>query len=217
MPNIVRRMEAVISDASASGDAKAAYDALRVYLMLYDRVWFNANDIRMWVLDDWARYDTAAIFGGRAAMIEHVQRLFSEGHVVQSPLFRNDGLIRQARAFLDGSNPVDRLYQRAKATMSKDAPDEFSLLRVVGPQAGVVFTRASGASLSSGVPGLFTLDGYRAMFDKRLPEFLQKASDDDAWVMGRRPLGDSPGNSVGVLNVSSRDGARCRWRSGACT
>ncbi|OXJ14220.1 type VI secretion system membrane subunit TssM [Burkholderia sp. AU6039] len=206
LPNIVRRMEAVINDASASGDAKAAYDTLRVYLMLYDRARFNANDIRMWVLDDWARYDSAAIFGGRAAMIDHVQRLFSEGHVVQSPLARNDGLIRQARAFLDGSNPVDRLYQRAKATMLKDAPDEFSLLRVVGPQAGVVFTRASGASLSSGVPGLFTLDGYRAMFDKRLPVFLQKASDDDAWVMGRRPLGDFPGNSAGALNVSSRDG-----------
>lgn len=206
LPNIVRRMEVVINDASASGDAKAAYDTLRVYLMLYDRARFNANDIRGWVLDDWARYDSAAIFGGRAAMIDHVQRLFSEGHVVQSPLSRNEGLIRQARAFLDGSNPVDRLYQRAKAAMLKDAPDEFSLLRVVGPQAGVVFTRASGASLSSGVPGLFTLDGYRAMFDKRLPEFLQTASDDDAWVMGRRPLGDSSGSSVGVLNVSSRDG-----------
>ncbi|MBN3777673.1 type VI secretion system membrane subunit TssM [Burkholderia sp. Ac-20345] len=206
LPNIVRRMEAVINDALANGDAKAAYDTLRVYLMLYDRTRFNANDVRMWVLDDWARYDSAAMFGGRAAMIDHVQRLFSVGHVVQSPLSRNDGLIRQARAFLDGSNPVDRLYQRAKAAMLKHAPAEFSLLRVVGPQAGVVFTRASGASLSGGVPGLFTLDGYRAMFDKRLPEFLQKASDDDAWVMGRRTLGDSPGNSAVVLNVSSRDG-----------
>ncbi|ABB11937.1 type VI secretion system membrane subunit TssM [Burkholderia lata] len=206
LPNIVRRMEAVINDAAASGDAAAAYDTLRVYLMLYDRARFNANDVRMWVLEDWARYDSAAMFGGRAAMIDHVQRLFSEGHVVQSPLSRNERLIRQARTFLDGSNPVDRLYQRAKAAMLKHAPDEFSLLRVVGPQAGVVFTRASGASLSGGVPGLFTLDGYRAMFDKRLPEFLQKASDDDAWVMGRRTLGDSPGNSAGVLNASSRDG-----------
>lgn len=206
LPQIVRRLEGVITRAAVGGDTKTVYDALRVYLMLYDRTRFNSNDVRMWVLDDWARHDSAAMFGGRAAIIGHVQRLFSEGHVVQSPLSRNEGLIRQAREYLNGTNPTDRLYQRAKAVMLKHAPDEFSLLRVAGPQAGVVFTRASGASLSSGVPGLFTLDGYRAMFDKRLPEFLQKASDDDAWVMGRRTLGGSPENSAGALNVSSRDG-----------
>ncbi|WP_232515264.1 type VI secretion system membrane subunit TssM, partial [Burkholderia ambifaria] len=131
LPRIVHRLEDVIASSAASGDAKAAYDALRVYMMLYDRARFNAHDVKMWVLDDWARHDSAAMFGGRAAMIEHVQRLFSEGHVVQSPSIRNEGLIQQARAYLDGSNPTDRLYQRAKAAMLKDAPDEFSLLRVV--------------------------------------------------------------------------------------
>ncbi|WP_423393396.1 type VI secretion system membrane subunit TssM [Burkholderia sp. LMG 21824] len=204
LPQIVHRMEDVIKDAVASGDAKSAYDALRVYLMLYDRARLTPNDVKTWVLEDWARHDSAAMFGGRAAMIGHVQRMLSEGHVVQSPLSRNEGLIQQARAFLDGSNPTDRLYQRAKAAMLKDAPDEFSLLRVVGPQAGMIFTRASGVPLSIGVPGLFTLEGYRAMFGKRLPEFLQKASDDDAWVMGRRTLGSSPENSGSALNVSSR-------------
>lgn len=204
LPQIVRRIADVIESAAASGDAKAAYDALRVYLMLHDRARFNANDVKMWVLDDWARHDSAAVFGGRAAMIDHVQRLFSEGRVVQSPRSRNEGMIQQARAFLDSSNPTDRLYQRAKAAMLKDAPDEFSLLRVVGPQAGVVFTRASGAPLSSGVPGIFTQEGYRAVFSKRLPEFLQVASEDDAWVMGRRTLDDSAKNPAGALIASNR-------------
>lgn len=206
LPQIIRRMEEVIASAATSGDAKGAYDALRAYLMLYDGARFNANDIRMWVLNDWARHDSATMFDGRAAMIGHVQRLFSEGHVVRSPLSRNDVLIQQVRAFLDGSNPVDRLYQRAMATMLKDAPDDFSLLRVVGPQAGVVFARASGAPLSGGVPGIFTREGYRAVFSRRLPEFLHAASDDDAWVMGRRTLGGLPGNPAGASNVSSRDG-----------
>lgn len=206
LPQIVRRMEHVIAGATASGDATAAYGALRVYLMLFDRAKFDANDVKMWVLDDWARHDSAVRFGGHAAMIDHVQRLFSEVHVVQSPLSRNERLIQQARAFLDGSNSTDRLYQRAKAAMSKDAPDEFSLLRVVGPQAGIVFTRASGAPLSSGVPGIFTLDGYRAVFSKRLPDFLQVASEDDAWVMGRRTLDDSAKNAAGALNVPIRNG-----------
>jgi type VI secretion system protein ImpL len=188
LPQIVHRMEDVISGAVASKAPKAAYDALRVYLMLYDKAKFNAADVKAWVLDDWAKNDSAAVFGGRASMIDHVQQLFSGERVVQSPLIRNDALIQQARAFLDGSNATDRLYQRAKAAMLKEAPDEFTLLRAVGPQAGTVFTRASGQPLSRGVPGLFTFDGYRDLFDKRLPEFVQIARDDDAWVMGRSYL-----------------------------
>ncbi|KVF22134.1 type VI secretion protein VasK [Burkholderia vietnamiensis] len=188
VPQIVRRMESVMSGAIASKDPKAAYDALRVYLMLYDKAKFNAGDVKTWVLDDWSKNDSAAVFGGRASMIDHVQQLFSGDRVVKSPLIRNDALIQQARAFLDGSNATDRLYQRAKAAMLKEAPDEFTLLRAVGPQAGTVFTRASGQPLSRGVPGLFSFDGYRNLFDKRLPEFVQIARDDDAWVMGRSYL-----------------------------
>jgi type VI secretion system protein ImpL len=200
LPQIVQRMEAVLTKAIADKDAKTAYDALRVYLMLYDKAKFHADDVEAWVLDDWAKNDSAAVFGGRASMIEHVQQLFSGKRIVQSSQICNDALIQQARAFLDGSNATDRLYQRAKTAMMKEAPDEFTLLRAVGPQAGTVFTRASGAPISRGVPGLFTFDGYRNLFDKRLPEFIQAARKDDAWVMGRSYLGN-------VGNVASASGA----------
>ncbi|QGZ64081.1 type VI secretion system membrane subunit TssM [Paraburkholderia acidisoli] len=191
LPQIVHRMEDVMSRSIAAKDAKGTYDALRVYLMLYDKAKFNAADVKAWVLDDWAKTDSAAIFGGRATMIEHVQQLFTGDHVVQSPLIRNEALVQEARAFLDASNATQRLYDRAKADMQKEAPDEFTLLRAVGPQAGTVFTRASGAPLSRGVPGLFTFDGYRNLFDKHLREFAQAARDDDAWVMGRSYLGEA--------------------------
>ncbi|WP_322047511.1 type VI secretion system membrane subunit TssM [Paraburkholderia sp. J67] len=200
VPQIVHRMEDVIAQAMAVKDAKATYDALRVYLMLYDKAKFNASDVKAWVLDDWAKTDSAAIFGGRASMIEHVQQLFSGDRVVQSPLIRNDGLIQQARAFLDSSNATQRLYDRAKADMAKEAPDEFTMLRAVGPQAGTVFTRASGAPLSRGVPGLFTFDGYRNLFDKRLREFAQAARDDDAWVMGRSYLGEAEKKTADIVS-----------------
>ncbi|MEM5435491.1 type VI secretion system membrane subunit TssM [Paraburkholderia diazotrophica] len=201
LPSIVHRLEDVIAQSMANKDAKAAYDALRVYLMLYDKAKFNATDIKAWVLDDWAKNDSASIFGGRASMIEHVEQLFSGERVVQSPLIRNDALIQQPRAFLDASNATQRLYDRAKADMQKEAPDEFTLLRAVGPQAGTVFTRASGAPLSRGVPGLFTFDGYRNLFDKRLPEFVQAARDDDAWVMGRSYLGEAQKKTAEIVST----------------
>ncbi|AOK47366.1 type VI secretion protein VasK [Burkholderia sp. MSMB617WGS] len=203
LPQIVKRIETVLSDAIARRDARAAYDALRVYLMLYDKTKFDAARIEAWVLDDWAKTDSAAIFGGRASMIAHVEQLFSGERVVQSPLIRNDALIRQARDFLDGSNATARLYERAKAAIEKEAPDEFTLIRAVGPQAGTVFTRASGAPLSRGVPGLFTFDGYRRLFDKRLPEFVQAAREDDAWVMGRAYLGGAQKKTAAIVNAAT--------------
>ncbi|QIE25978.1 hypothetical protein SBC1_47490 (plasmid) [Caballeronia sp. SBC1] len=190
LPQIVHRMEAVLSDAIARKDSETAYSALRVYLMLQDKSKYSADDVKGWVLSDWAHTDSAAVFGGRASMIEHVNALFSGARVVQSPFVRNDALIQQARAFLEANNATQRLYERAKTAMQKEAPEEFTLLRAVGPQAGTVFTRASGEPLSHGVPGLFTYDGYRNLFDKRLPEFVQLARDDDAWVMGHSLLGD---------------------------
>jgi type VI secretion system protein ImpL len=191
LPQVVQRLEDVISQSMANKDAKNTYDALRVYLMLYDRAKFSAAEIKTWVLSDWANTDSASIFGGRASMIGHLEQLFSGERVVQSPLMRNDTLIQQARAFLDSTNATQRLYDRAKVAMQPDAPDEFTLLRAVGPQAGTVFTRASDAPISRGVPGIFTFDGYRNLFDKRLPEFIQTARNDDAWVMGRSYLGEA--------------------------
>ncbi|MGV2287917.1 type VI secretion system membrane subunit TssM [Trinickia sp. YCB016] len=197
LPQIVHRQESVISQAIAQQDAKTAYDTLRVYLMLYDKQRFNADDVKAWVLNDWSKPDSAAAFGARASMLDHLQQLFSGARIVQSPLIRNDALIQQARAFLDASNATERLYERAKAAMQKEAPDEFTLLRAVSPQAGTVFTRASGSPLSRGVPGLFTFDGYRNLFDKRLPEFVQAARADDAWVMGRQYLDGGPEKTTG--------------------
>ena len=185
LPQVVRRMEAAMTQALVRRDQKAGYDALRVYLMLYDDKRYNAHDVKAWVLDDWAHADSAAALGGRVLMLPHIQQLFSGSRSIQPTVIRNEGLIRQLRAFLDGSNVADRLYARAKGMVGKDAPDDVTLLSVIGPAAGTEFTRASGKPLSSGAPGLFTFDGYHNLFDKRLPEFVQAAREDDAWVMGQ--------------------------------
>ncbi|CAN7759785.1 type VI secretion system membrane subunit TssM [Caballeronia sp. LjRoot34] len=202
LPQIVRRMEAVLSDAIARKDSETAYAALRAYLMLQDKAKYNADDVKGWVLSDWANTDSAAVFGGRASMIEHVNALFSGDRIVQSPFVRNDALILQARSFLDANNATLRLYERAKIAMQKEAPEDFTLLRAVGPQAGTVFTRASGEPLARGVPGLFTYDGYRNLFDKRLPEFVQLARDDDAWVMGHSLLGDAQKKTAEIASAA---------------
>lgn len=189
LPPLVKRMEYVLSDAIARQDSKAAYDALHVYLLLNldkdheDK--YNAAEIHAWVLNDLDNRDSVAEFGGRAAVLEHIDALFDGSRVVHSPYEQDAALIRQARAFLDGHTSTERIYARALAFMESEAPQEFSLVRAVGADAGTVFVRTDGAPLDRGVPGIFTREGYRELFDKRLSEFVAAASADDAWVMGR--------------------------------
>ncbi|HWV05564.1 type VI secretion system membrane subunit TssM [Ralstonia sp.] len=104
---------------------------------------------------------------------------------------KNEELIRSARDFLDGNTSTERLYDRAKAAMMEAAPQDFTLVRAIGPQAGTVFSRASGEPLERGIPGLFTYDGYHKLFNARLPGFVSQAQAIDAWVMGRAGAGVS--------------------------
>ncbi|WP_434034313.1 type VI secretion system membrane subunit TssM [Cupriavidus sp. a3] len=185
VPYLVRRVESVLESAVAARDARQTYDTLRVYLMLHEKNRFSAPEVRAWVQSDWATGNGAAAFGGRVAVLEHLNGLLDGGRPVQSPYARNEALIRSARDFLDGNTSIERLYDRAKAAMLEAAPQDFTLVRAVGPQAGTVFTRASGEPLERGIPGLFTYAGYHDLFNARLPEFVGKAQAVDAWVMGR--------------------------------
>jgi type VI secretion system protein ImpL len=189
LPAVLRRMEKVLAQSVKDDDPKLAYETLRVYKLLHDRERYmngGARDVRDWVLRDWETTGSAAEFGGRASMVGHVEMLFSGKRPVQSDSLPNDALVHRVQEFLNSNTSTQRVYERAKAVMAPQAPQEFTLIRAVGPQAGTVFSRAGGLPLEKGVPGLFTYDGYHDLFSKRLPEFVVRALEDDAWVMGRR-------------------------------
>ncbi|MDM0003258.1 ImcF-related family protein [Variovorax sp. J22G73] len=96
MPSILKRMEAVLTQSVKDGDAKTAYEALRVYKLLHDRDRYmsgGARDVRNWVLKDWEAADSAAAFGGRASMVGHVTALFSGERPAQSVSLPNEALV----------------------------------------------------------------------------------------------------------------------------
>ena len=193
VPPIVQRIEAVLTQSVKDRDANTAYATLRVYKLLHDPAHYlakgGAADVRHWVLKDWETSDSAAAFGGRASMVGHVQALFSGARPVQSAALPNEALVREVQGFLDSHSSTQRVYERAKAALAGEAPQEFTLIRAVGPQAGTVFARAGSLPLEKGVPGLFTYDGYHELFNPRLAEFVARALEDDAWVMGRQTSG----------------------------
>ncbi|RYX88630.1 MAG: type VI secretion system membrane subunit TssM [Comamonadaceae bacterium] len=199
LPAILARMERVLSQSVKESDAKKAYETLRVYKLLHDPAHYlqkdGASDVRDWVLRDWQTTGSAAVFGGRASMVGHVETLFSGHRAVQAATLPNEALVREVQEFLGANTSTQRVYERARAAMAPEAPPEFTLLRAVGPQSGTVFSRTNGLPLAKGVPGLYTYDGYHGLFNKRLPEFVGRALEDDSWVMGAQGRA-SPGPAL---------------------
>ena len=128
--------------------------------------------------------DSVAEFGGRAAVLEHIDALFDGSRVVHLP-GKDEGLIRRARAFLDGHTSTERIYTRATGFHGERSTAGVFAGSRCGRGCGNGFVRTDGAPLDRGVPGIFTREGYRELFDKRLSEFVAAASADDAQVMGR--------------------------------
>ncbi|MGS0742988.1 type VI secretion system membrane subunit TssM [Glaciimonas sp. GG7] len=188
LPQIVRRIDAALATSIKIRDADAVFNTLAVYLMLFSVDHFDGQTVRSWVLRDWERSDSAAPLGGQAAMARHLDALFSDGQKMHPFHPKNENLINSARAFLDSNPNINRLYERAKAKMEKEAPDNFTLLRVIGPQTNVVLAMKRDSVLVDGIPGLFTFEGYHDVFNKRLPELVGQALIEDTWVMGRRDI-----------------------------
>ncbi|WPB55355.1 type VI secretion system membrane subunit TssM [Xylophilus sp. GOD-11R] len=187
LPGVTTRMEQRLNQALDAEDARAAYETLRVYLMLFDSSRYAAADLRAWVAQDWQAADGLAVtFGGRAIMLQHLQALFSGERPVRSAGVSDAALVREAREWLDTEVSATRLYERAKMQLTSQAPADFSLVSAVGPQAGTLFARASGAAMEQGVPGLFTHEGYRRVWSPRVDALIAAGAQDDAWVMGRR-------------------------------
>lgn len=185
LPYVIQRTQMSMLDGMRTQNSDKAYNALRVYLMLHAKEHYNAADVQTWVIKDLQEQDSSAAFGGKVAVVQHIQNMFDGKRVIQSRQTPDQNLINQVRQYLSSTTSIERLYERAKADMLAEAPAEFTLTKAVGPQAAIVFSRKSGEPIDKGVPGLFTYDGYQQIFSKRLLEFIDKAEMDDAWVMGQ--------------------------------
>ncbi|WP_020201801.1 type VI secretion system membrane subunit TssM [Cupriavidus sp. WS] len=190
-PQVVRRVEAVLGAQVDAGNADEVYRTLMAYLMLYDDKRFDAQTVGNWVLRDWERTDGATAMGGREAMSQHLDAMFA-ARPARPGVPQDAALVQRARSFLSSNPAPRRLYERAMASMEKEAPENFTLARAAGIQGASIFVLADGTRYERGVPGLYTYDGYHEVFGKRLPEFLARAQSDDAWVMGRAEAAAAP-------------------------
>jgi type VI secretion system protein ImpL len=155
-----------------------------------------------------ASFHLAAVFGQQASMLSHLENLFSENEEVISSVIADQELVRSARAYLSKDTSSQRLYERIRDTLSREAPPAFSLVNAVGPQAGTLFTRVSGLSIEQGVNGLFTYSGYHDLFSKELQNVITQVRKEDEWVVsGAKANGQGEKKNSGSDTNSRSDAA----------
>ena len=179
MPRVALRLEQQIRDADSP---EVRYEALKTYIMLYDPAHLKAADVRNWVGADWDRtLPREVTVQQRTALSSHLDAALDQ-LPLEMVLPEDQALVGEVRRQLAAASLAERVYSRLKRVA--DAGADFRVTEAGGPQAALVFTRASGAPLSQGLPALFTVAGYDKGFRAQAPLLVKQLSEEEGWVLG---------------------------------
>ena len=193
MPRVALRLEQQIREAASP---EVRYEALKTYIELYDPAHLKAQDVITWVGADWDRTLSRDVTQlQRAALVDHLSTAL-EQLPLEMVLPKDQGLVDEVRKQLAASSLAERAYSRLKRLGAEGVP-EFRVTEAGGPQAALVFTRASGVPLSQGIPGMFTVAGYDKGFRAQAPLLVKQLGDEEAWVLG------TSSNGQGVTRMTT--------------
>jgi type VI secretion system protein ImpL len=200
LPAIAKQVETDLRDAPQD-NLIYSYEALKAYLMLYDDKHYDSKALKDWVNLSLQRSLPQGTPKSTFEDLEgHLSKLLDD-RLVTSPFPEDEALVARTRDRLQQFTPAQRAYSRLKRQLSNSAPADFSMITEAGPQAELVFVRASGQPLTHGVPGLFTYKGYYEVFNKQVGELAMRLGDQETWIMGDKsaPTASSAVQKVGDL------------------
>ena len=177
------------------------YEALKVYLILGRQGPMDTNLLKQWLgIALQLRYPGEDLTPVRDALNQHIEAML-EYPLESVPL--NGPLVAQARAILTREPLADYVYNRLlKSSLVQGLP-EWTIADNAGPGGGRVFELRDGKSLNSGMPGIFTFEGYHTVFQTLLPSVTKDATEND-WVLGRQHAGGIAG-SLAEMGKLRRD------------
>lgn len=182
LPRIGLQVEEQLRQAGNAADSD--YESLKAYVMLHDVEHFEPQALKSYVEAEWdAQLGRSIDAQQRGQLSEHLDALLAQGAAV-SPLPEDKGLVDFHRQRLATVPLAQRIYNRMRHDGFGAEFPEFSVVRAAGNNASLVFTRASNAPLTKGVPGLFSYDGYHRGFQKEVPRVAQKLAQEQSWVLG---------------------------------
>lgn len=182
LPRLALQLESVMNAPQARPEQ--VYAALKTYLMLYDgrRMdprWFSGAVADLWR----SRLDAAVASQAQT----HLDALVAGGDLQVARFHsRNDTLVAAARGRVAEFALADRAY--AMLRLSASQGEGVRLSEVVGA-AGVSVLERTGTPLTTPIPSLFTVDGWRNQVKPQVGATVRAMADEEQWVLGDRASG----------------------------
>ncbi len=156
------------------------YETLKTYLMVSNREHFEQVQVHAWFDFMLSRQIPGEVNRpSREALGQHLGQYLALNHAIPA----DRALVSQARAELTAMPLDERAYQRIRSDAMASGLPDFKLSMVLGSISEEVFERRSGEDLRDGVPGLFTVNGYRGMFEPERDQIVGHLLE-DSWVYG---------------------------------
>ena len=184
MPRLTLRIEQQLR-SDARDNPELLYEGLKAYIMLHDPQHFSASALKAYITADWENNLPREVTNSQRKELEsHLSALLDSGDAVASPIPADARLIADARSAIARTPLAARIYNRLKRQGVASNLPEFTIANAAGPSAGLVFVRASGKPLSSGIPGLFSFNGYHKAFVSESERVSSHLADEEGWVLG---------------------------------
>ncbi len=183
-PLIERDATQALKKALQEGNQTDLFDALKRYLMLTGEERFDLAYLVDSITRLWSESGKITAFEEKAVFTDHLNALFSQPEWRRFGEPRDERLVREARKRLAQTTLTTRLWSRVRDQLETDAPQDLTLNQLAGESSAHIFTLEDTALLASGIPGLYTVEGYHQLVKKKLPLLLTSAFQEDRWVMG---------------------------------
>jgi type VI secretion system protein ImpL len=183
LPRIALRLEQLIREVP---NPVGLYEFLKAYLMLYSDKVLDPKALEALLALDWERNLPSGDGGALAQSLQAHLRAALANRPLDMARVQETQLVADAREKLARASLTDRIYFRLRQEAQYGDIAAFSLSDAAGPSAAQVFERRSGAPLTQGVPGFFTLNGYYKAFKPAAARTTQRLAEEESWVLGRK-------------------------------
>jgi type VI secretion system protein ImpL len=180
LPRLVWRLESQMRRSMDRPDF--LFDATHVYLMLVGDGPLDRALVRQWMRLDWqVLYHDDQTGQIRDSLSKHLDALLAE----PLPVVRgDDDLVARARDIFSKVSPAQRAYTRIRLSIAAQRVAPWRPSDVLGSVGIPLFTRSSGKSLSDGIPGFYTVDGFHTVLLPCLNATARTVAN-ESWVLGQ--------------------------------
>lgn len=184
LPQLVLRIERLLN-TGGHANLELLYEGLKAYLMLNDPGHLDPVALKAFITTDWEiSLPRETTVEQRKQLESHLDNLLAHGQL-SSPIPINEQLVANVRYTVTQTPIAQRIYSRIKQQgIAAGEIPEFTIAKVAGPSAPLIFTRISGQPLTRGIPGLFSYNGYYKAFPQAAKEVSKQLANEEVWVLG---------------------------------